>query len=189
VAIARAGWRLSQVGRSSRHLVFLDEAGVRTDLTRTHGRAPRGVRVRESVPHARWKTVTVISAIRSRGVAASLAFEGACDGPAFAPFAERVLAPTLRPGDVVVLDNLGAHKDASAARAIHAAGADLRFLPPYSPDLNPIERMWSKVKGQLRSTAARSTEAIWDALGPALASINSQDCQHWFRGCGYNTRN
>lgn len=145
--------------------------------------------MKESAPHARWKTVTVISAIRPQGAAASLAVEGACDGAAFATFAERVLAPTLRPGDVVVLDNLGAHKDAPAARAIRAAGAELRFLPPYSPDLNPIERLWSKVKGRLRSAAARSAEAVCDALGPALASVTTHDCRHWFKGCGYNTRN
>ena len=158
---------------------------MRTDLTRTHGRSLRGRRIDEPVPHARWKAVTVISAIGPGGVAGSLAFEGACDSAAFAAFAEKVRAPALRPGDVVVADNLGAHKSAAAARSIAEAGAELRFLPAYSPDLNPIERMWSKVKGRLRSAAARSTSAIYDALGPALAAVTPSDCRAWFRGCGY----
>jgi transposase len=143
------------------------------------------VRVGEAVPHGRWKTVTVVSAIGPSGVAGTLAFEGALDGAAFAAFAEEVLKPALRPGDVVIADNLSAHKDAAAARAIASAKAELRFLPPYSPDLNPIERMWSKVKGRLRSTAARTPEAIYDALRPALAAVTASDCRAWFRGCGY----
>ena len=183
MAAARRAWR-PRPGRRGR-LIFLDESGVRTDLTRTHGRAPRGRRVSEPVPHARWKAVTVVSAIGPSGVAGTLAFEGACDSAAFAAYAERVLAPALRPGDVVVADNLSAHKSATAARAIEAAGAELRFLPPYSPDLNPIERMWSKVKGRLRTAAARTTAAIYAALGPALAAVTAADCRAWFRGCGY----
>jgi transposase len=210
VAEARRA-RRPRPGRGGRP-IFLDETGVRTDLTRTHGRSERGRRVGEPVPHGRWKTVTVVSAIGPGGAAATPASEGACDGPAFAAYAERALEPALRPGDVAVADDLAAHEGAAAARSAADAGAELRFLPAYSPGLNPIERMWPEAKGRLRSAAARSAaarsaaarsaaarsaadrsaSAIYDALGPALgpalAAVTAADCRAWCRGCGYTLR-
>jgi hypothetical protein len=142
----RAAWRDEFAGLDPARLVFVDETGSSTAMDRTHGRAPSGVRVDGPVPHGHWKVVTLTAAVRLGGVGACLAFDGATDSAAFETYVERCLAPTLRPGDVVVMDNLSCHKTAEAARLIAAAGAELRFLPPYSPDLNPIERMFSKLK-------------------------------------------
>ena len=166
-------------------LVFLDESGVRTDLTRTHARCPRGERAVDAVPHGRWKTVTAIAAVTLDGPVAPFAFEGPTDAAAFRTYVEEVLAPELRRGDVVVMDNLSAHKAAGVAEAIRRRRAEVAFLPPYSPDLNPVELLWAKVKASLRSAAARSTEAIYRALGDAIAAVTENDCLSWFVHCGY----
>ena len=166
-------------------LVFLDESGVRTDLTRTHARGPKGERVADAVPHGRWTTVTAIAGVTLEGPVAPFAFEGPADSAAFRTYAEKVLAPELLPGDVVVMDNLRIHKAAGVGEAIRGRGAEAVFLPPYSPDLNPVEPLWAKVKGRLRSAAARSTEAIYRALGDALAAVTRDDCHGWFIHCGY----
>ena len=165
--------------------MFLDETGVRTDLTRTHARGPKGERVTDAVPHGRWKTVTAIAGVTLEGPVAPFAFEGPADAAAFRTYAEKVLGPELLPGDVVIMDNLGIHKAAGVAEAIRRRHAEVAFLPPYSPDLNPVEPLWSKVKGRLRSAAARSTEAIYKALGEALDSVTRDDCHGWFIHCGY----
>src|SRR5512135_1780563 len=156
------------------HLVFIDETGANTAMTRTYGRAPRGQRVKGSVP-GHWKSVTLISGMRLSGVVAPLAFAGATDTPAFESYVEQALAPPLRPGDVVIWDNL---------KPLEAAGARLMPLPPYSPDLTPIEEMFSKVKGWLRSAAARTTEAVYDAMGAALRAVCPEDILGWFKSCG-----
>jgi transposase len=166
-------------------LVFLDEAGAKTNMTRTHGRAPRGVRVIEKVPHGHWLTTTMISAIRSTGPFASAIVSGATDSDVFGTYVRQVLAPELKAGDVVILDNLQPHKAAGVKEMIEAAGARLLYLPPYSPDFNPIENMWSKVKRQLRSTAARTFESLQQAVWSALDHVTPQDCIGFFRGCGY----
>jgi len=165
--------------------VFLDESGARADMTRTRGRAPRGERVVAKVPGGHWRVVTVIGAVRTSGPFAAATLVGATDGDAFRAYVREVLAPQLRPGDVVVMDNLSPHKSPAVREAIEAAGATLRYLPPYSPDFNPIENLWSKVKGKLRSLAARSVETLHDAIGVALATVTPRDCVGFFRHCGY----
>jgi transposase len=165
------------------HLVFIDETGANTAMTRTYGRAPRGQRVQGSVP-GHWKSVTLISGVRLSGVVAPLAFPGATDTPAFESYVEQALAPQLRPGDVVIWDNLKPHQAAGARHAVEGAGASLMPLPPYSPDLTPSEEMFSKVKGWLRSAAARTTEAVYDAMGAALRAVCPEDILGWFKSCG-----
>jgi transposase len=171
-------------------LVFLDESGSQTSMTRTRGRAPRGQRVVAKVPGGHWKIVPMISAVRTAGPFAAATTVGATDSDVFRTYVKQVLTPQLRPGDVVVMDNLSPHKASGVQEAIEAVGATLRYLPPYSPDFNPIEPMWSKVKGCLRSLAARTVETLHDAVGIALSRITPDDCAGFFRHCGYSaTRN
>lgn len=166
--------------------MFLDETGTHTALTRLYGRAPRGERLVGRVPQGHWRMTTLISAIRHDGVAASVVFEGATDEATFVGFIKQVLIPVLRPGDIVVLDNLAAHRVAAVARAIRQAKAGVWYLPPYSPDFNPIEKIWAKVKAYLRQAEARTTETLWETIGAALRNVTAQDCQHCFESCGYH---
>lgn len=154
-------------------------------MTRSRGRAPRGQRVVAKVPGGHWKIVTMISAVRTSGPFAAGTIIGATDSDVFRTYVGQVLAPQLRPGDVVVMDNLSPHKASGVRQAIEAAGATLRYLPPYSPDFNPIEPMWSKVKSHLRSLAARTVDTLHDAIGAALSKITPSDCVGYFRHCGY----
>jgi transposase len=140
--------------------------------------------VAEAVPHGHWQMTTTVAAIRLAGVAAALVFEGATDAAAFETYVEGVLVPALRPGDVVLLDNLSSHKGARVVSLIEAAGARVVFLPPYSPDFNPIEKMWSKVKAALRAAGARTKEALWEAIGQALRAVTAADCAGFFASCG-----
>ena len=165
--------------------MFLDESGAQTTMTRTRGRAPRGQRVVAKVPGGHWRIVTVIGAVRTGGPFAAATLVGATDSDVFRSYVREVLAPELRRGDVVVMDNLSPHKAPGVREAVEAAGATVRYLPPYSPDFNPIENVWSKVKGVLRSLAARSVEALHDAVGTALATVTPADCAGFFRHCGY----
>jgi transposase len=166
-----------------RRLVFVDESGATTAMTRRYGRAPRGQRVYGEVP-GKWTSVTLISALRLSGVGPALAFEGATDTPAFQTYVEQMLVPQLRPGDVVVWDNLKPHQDAQVRQAVERAGATVEPLPPWSPDLTPIEKMFSKVKESLRSAAARTTEAVCGAMGDALRAVRRSDIVGWFGSCG-----
>ena len=170
-----------------KRLVFIDESGAKTSMARLCGRCDKGQRLRVRQPHGHWKTTTMISAIRIDGPVAPFAVEGAVDADVFRVYVERVLVPALRPGDVVVMDNLQPHKAAGVRQMIQSAGADVMYLPPYSPDFNPIEPMWSKVKQRLRSIAARTVDALYDAVGAAIAAVTSADCAGFFRGCGYAT--
>jgi len=154
-------------------------------MTRLRGRALGGRRVLDAVPHGHWHTTTMIGSIRLDGTSACMAIEGATDAEVFREYVRSILVPALRRGDIVVLDNLGAHKDAEAQALIEAAHAELRFLPPYSPDLNPIEKMWSKVKEFLRAAKARTQEDLYAAIGTALETVTPQDAEGWFRSCGY----
>lgn len=165
--------------------MFLDESGARTDMTRTRGRAPRGERVVERVPHGHWKTTTVLAAVRLSGPFAAATLDGATDADCFRAYVRDVLAPALRPGDVVVMDNLAAHKAPGVREAVESVGAWVAYLPPYSPDLNPIENMWSKMKSLLRSSAARTVDALGEAIDAALAAVTPADCRGFFRHCGY----
>jgi len=155
-------------------------------MTRRYGRAPRGERLVGSVPQAHWEMTTLVSAIRCDGVVASLVFPGSTDEVAFCTYVKQVLIPALRPGDIVVLDRLAAHKVRAVARAIRQAQAGVWYLPPYSPDFNPIEKIWAKVKALLRKAAARTRAALWEALGAALAAVTAADCQGCFAFCGYH---
>jgi transposase len=170
-----------------RKLVFIDESGAKTNMTRTRGRSQRGKRLKSLAPLGHWHTTTMISAIDLCGVRASMVLDGATDSEAFCVYLEQVLVPVLRGGEIVIMDNLQPHKHARVRQAIEAAGATLVYLPPYSPDFNPIEPMWSKVKQSLRSAAARTFEALLDAIKEALRSVSSTDCAGFFRGCGYAT--
>uniref|UniRef100_UPI001F0D69B1 IS630 family transposase n=1 Tax=Paludisphaera soli TaxID=2712865 RepID=UPI001F0D69B1 len=181
----RAAWREEFAGIDPSRLVFVDETGASTAMDRTHGRSPSGVRVDGPVPHGHWKIVTLTAAVRLGGAGACLAFDGATDSAAFETYVERCLVPTPRPGDVVILDDLSCHKTTEAARLIAAAGAELRFLPAYSPDLNPIERMFSKLKAWLRSAKARTIDGLIEAMGDALRAIRPADVLGWFRHSGY----
>jgi transposase len=156
-------------------------------MDRAHGRAPSGVRVDGPVPHGHWKMITLTAAVRLDGVGACLAFDGATDSACFETYVERCLAPTLRPGDVVVMDNLACHKAAEVSRLIEAAGAEVRLLPAYSPDLNPIERMFSKLKAWLRSAAERTVDGLIGAMGDGLRAVRPSDIAGWFRHSGYRS--
>jgi transposase len=188
VVEARASWRAELAGIDPGRLVFVDETGIDTRMARTHARAARGRRALGKVPWGRWERLTVIGALAlDDGVVASMSIAAATSTAVFLAFTERVLVPALRgrPDAVVVLDNLAAHKAEAVRAALGRAGLAHRHLPPYSPDLNPIEEAWSKLKAGLRATGARSRETLEAALGPALASITAQDARGWFRLCGY----
>jgi transposase len=179
----RRAFRKAIDGLDPRRLVFVDETGAHTAMTRTYGRAPRGRRVQGSAP-GHWNSMTLSCGLRLSGVVAPLAFEGAIDAATFESYIKHQLGPCLRRGDVVVWDNLKPHESAGARRAVEGAGARLLPLPPYSPDYSPIEEMYSKIKGILRTAAARTTEAVYDALGVALRAVHPSDIRGWFKHCG-----
>ena len=166
-------------------LVFIDETGAATDMARRYGRCPRGQRLIASVPWGHWKTTTFVAALRVDGITAPCVFDGPMDGPCFRAYIEQFVVPTLRPGDIVVMDNLPSHKVAGIREAIEAAGAELRYLPPYSPDLNPIEQFFAKLKALLRKAAARSIDALVAAIADALTAISPQECQNYLANQGY----
>jgi transposase len=167
-------------------LIFLDESGAKTNLTRLRGRAPRGKRVHASAPHGHWQTTTMISSIRLDGSTACMTIEGPTDAEVFRAYVRRVLRPTLRQGDLVVMDNLSPHKSQPTLSLIAQAGAEVLFLPAYSPEFNPIEKMWSKIKASLRSAQARTQPALIEAIARALESVTAQDARNWFAHCGYS---
>ena len=166
-------------------LVFVDQSHAHTRMTRPYGRAPRGARVVDAVPQRHWESTTMLAALRHDGRTATMVDEGGTDVTAMQTFIDWQLAPLLRPGDIVVLDNLATHKSAAVVTAIEACGAQLRWLPPYSPDLNPIEKMWSKIKAFLKKAAARTKDALIDAIAQPLKSVTPEDVDHWFAHCGY----
>ena len=181
----RQGWweQVSELDPAC--LVFLDESGVTTEMTRRYGWEPRPERVCEAVPTGHWRTLTVLAALTTTGVLASMSIESPTDGDVFLAFVEQVLAPRLEPGHVVVLDNLSAHKVAGVRQLIEARGAQVLYLPPYSPDFNPIELAWSKLKQRLRGVKARVLEQLEPALADALSAITAQNARGFFRHCGY----
>jgi transposase len=172
-----------------RHLVFIDESGAKTNMTRRYGRSRRGERCHFAVPHGHWQTTTMISALRCTGVIrqATMVFDGPTDATVFRGYVERCLAPALQPGDVVVMDNLAAHKVSGVRGAIEAVGAEVVYLPPYSPDLNPIEKLWSKVKTWLRRAGPRGMQGLIDAIGDAFHRVEELECRNYFNSCGYAT--
>jgi transposase len=168
-----------------RQYVFLDECGVTTDLLRRYGRGPRGLRVTDHTPCSHWEAHTVIAALRLTGLGAPGVFDGPIDSPSFLAYVEQVLVPTLRPGDVVVLDNLAVHKQPDVRTAIAQAGASIQFLPPYSPDFNPIELAFAKLKAFLRAARPRSYEQVCTLIAIAVDLFTPDECANYVRHCGY----
>ena len=165
--------------------MFVDETGASTEMARRHGRAPKGERCRAPIPHGRWKTTTFVAGLRLNGLTAPCVLDGPMTGAAFLAYVEQMLVPTLGPGDVVVMDNLPAHKVTGVRAAIEAAGATLLYLPPYSPDLNPIELAFAKLEALLRGVAARTVPALGQAIAAALDRFAPHECRNYFIATGY----
>ncbi|WP_342167208.1 IS630 family transposase [Methylobacterium sp. SD21] len=185
VKVAREAWFEGQPDLDPTRLVFLDETWTSTKMARTRGRSPRGERLRSPVPHGHWKTTTFVAGLRLSGMAAPFVLDGPINRDAFQAYVERVLVPDLTSGDIVVMDNLGSHKGPAVRAAIEAAGARLLFLPPYSPDFNPIEMAFSKLKALLRKAAARTVEGLWAAIGRLIDTITPDECANYFAAAGY----
>lgn len=183
----RALWRASQAAIDPAKAVFIDETWAKTNMTRRYGRALRGTRVLEKTPCGRWQTTTFLGALRAIGFIAPLTIDGAINGPLFRAWVEQHLAPALQPGDIVVMDNLSSHKVAGVREAIEAAGAELRYLPPYSPDLNPIELAFSKLKKLLRDGAERTVDKLTALCGRILDEFKEPECRNYFSHCGYRS--
>ena len=183
--IQRSLWREETNQLDPARLIFLDESGVTTEMTRRYGRGLRGERVREGTPGGHWRTLTVLGAIRLSGWVATMTIEAATDGEIFLAYVEQVLCPQLQSGDILVMDNLAAHKVAGVRELIENTGAQLRYLPPYSPDFNPIEKCWSKLKQLLRAAKARSLSSLEYRVSEALAAVTPSNVQSCFRHCGY----
>ncbi len=165
--------------------MFIDESWASTNMARLRGRAPKGERLRMGVPHGHWKTTTVVAGLRLDGIAAPFVLDGPINREAFETYVARVLVPELRPGDIVVMDNLSSHKGPRVRQLIEAAGAQLLFLPPYSPDLNPIENAFAKLKALLRKAAERTVAGLWHAIGRLIDDFSPQECANYFTAAGY----
>ena len=187
VVEARRQWVAEQLTIVPDKVVFLDETWAKTNMTRTYGRSLRGTRLVQYVPNGRWQTNTFLGAMRSTGFVAPLCVEGAINGRAFLAWVEQHLVPTLKQGDVVVMDNLSSHKVKGVVEAIAVVGAEVRYLPPYSPDLNPIEMAYSKLKALLKKAAARTMSSLWEAIAEAIQQITRQDCRGFFTTAGYGS--
>ncbi len=173
-------WEANKLG-------FLDETATATDMTRLYGRAPKGKRCVDYTPGGHWKTTTFIAGLRADGLTAPLVLDGPMNGEVFLAYVQNFLCPTLKPGDIVIADNLSRHKVTGVKEAIEATGASLRYLPPYSPDLNPIETVFAKLKALLRKAACRTVEALWQELGRLLPIFSPQECANHFQAAGYTT--
>ena len=186
VARRRVQWTKYRDRIDPTRLVFIDETWTKTNMAPLRGWAPRGQRLKAKVPHGRWQTMTFMAALRHDRITAPWFIEGPINGEAFLLYIEKVLVPTLRHGDIVIMDNLGSHKAKAVRRAIRAAGARLFYLPKYSPDLNPIEQFFAKFKHWLRKAAQRTTEAVYEAIGPILKTVSPTECANYFANAGYD---
>ena len=184
---ARRAWIDTQPTLDITTLVFVDETGASTNMTRARGRAPQGERCIAAVPHGHWKTTTFVAGLRYNDITAPMVLDGPMDGPAFLAYVQHCLGPTLKPGDLVIADNLSCHKVAGVHEAIEARGATIRYLPAYSPDLNPIEKMFAKLKALLRKAAKRTVDSLWAEIGQLLSAISPAECQNYFASSGYHT--
>lgn len=182
---SRSEWVEFQRTVAPSRLVFLDESGLKTNMTRLYGRAQRGSRCHDAAPCGHWESVTILSSVRLDGTTESVLFDGAVERKMFDEYIKKFLAPQLRPGDILIMDNLKAHKSEIAMELVQSRQAEMLFLPAYSPDLNPIEKMWSKVKQILRGMKPRTNEELFCATGAALGMVTSSDAQGWFESCGY----
>ena len=185
MARRREQWKKYQGRIDPRRLVFIDETWAKTNMTRLHGRCSRGRRLVAKVPHGRWRTLTFLAALRWDRIEVPCVIDGPINGRSFLAYVEQMLVPTLRPGDVVIMDNLGSHKRQAIRRAIRAVGAKLLFLPAYSPDLNPIEQVFAKLKTLLRKLDTRSLDATSHGIGRLLDAFTPQECANYFRNSGY----
>ena len=185
MARRRGWWKRHQRRFDARRLVFIDETWAKTNMTRSRGWAPKGERLIAKAPFGKWRTLTFLAALRYDRIDAPMLFDGPINGLKFRSYVETALIPTLKPGDIVIIDNLGSHKAKAVRDAIRNAGAHLLFLPPYSPDLNPIEMVFAKLKSALRKAAARSEPAILDAIADALRTFTSDECANYLRHAGY----
>ena len=186
MARRRARWKAGQKRIEPARLIFLDETWAKTNMAPLRGWAPRGARLRAKVPQARWKTMTFLAALRHDRIEAPWLLDGPINGEKFRLYVEKMLVPILHPGDIVVMDNLGSHKGNAVRHAIRSAGAKLFLLPKYSPDLNPIEQVFAKLKHLLRKAAARNFDSICTAIGKLLDSFTPEECANYVRHCGYN---
>jgi len=182
---ARKAWQQALPTMQVEKLVFIDETWISTSMTRRYGRAPRGQRCLDSAPHGHWETTTFVGALRRRRLTAPMVTDGPMDGATFLAYVHQFLCPTLQPGDTVILDNLSSHKVTGVAKAITATGATLLYLPPYSPDLNPIEKFFSKLKALLRKAARRDIDTLWKEIGELLNTVSPSECTNYFTSCGY----
>lgn len=185
VAQKRAEWKVQQAGLDPNRLVFIDETWAKTNMTRPRGRSLKGTRLVAKTPHGHWKTTTFLAALRSGGLTAPLVVDGAINGDVFLAYVRQQLVPTLQQGDLVIMDNLSSHKRVGVREAIESAGASLAYLPPYSPDFNPIELAFSKFKWLLRSAAERTVESLWSTCGKLIDQFSETECRNYFRHCGY----
>ena len=185
MARRRERWKAYQGRLDPARLIFIDETWAKTNMTRLRGWAPRGRKLLAKVPQGRWRTLTFLAALRCDRIEAPCVIDGPINGESFLAYVEQLLVPTLKPGDIVIIDNLGSHKGKAVRRAIRQAGARLFFLPPYSPDLNPIEQVFAKLKTLLRKAAERTVEATWKRIGALLNAFTSQECANYFRNAGY----
>ena len=181
----RVAWKQAQHEIDPQRVVFIDETWAKTNMTRTYGRSHQGRRVVECVPSGRWETTTFVGALRASGFVAPLTADGPVNGRLFLAWVEQHLVPTLSAGDIVIMDNLSSHKVAGVREAIETVGAELRYLPPYSPDLNPIELAFSKLKKLLRDGAERTVDKLWKLCGRVLDEFTPQECRNYFKHCGY----
>jgi len=188
VAYARQKWKADQAGLDASKLVFIDETGTNTKMVRTRGRCRRGRRLIGKAPWGHWKTTTFVAGLRCNKISASCVLDGAMDGQGFLTYVEAILVPSLSEGDIVVMDNLPAHKVDGVRKLIEAAKASLVYLPPYSPDLNPIEMAFAKLKAFLRKAAARTRDILWDKIGDVLRAFTPQECANYFKHAGYAPR-
>jgi transposase len=185
VALARAQWKALQPALDTGKVLFIDETGASTKMARLYGRAKRGRRVVGRVPWGHWKTVTLVAGLRQDGLVAPFVIDCPMNGAIFLEYLRQCLVPDLRPGDIVVMDNLGAHKSEAVRTIIAAAGASVLYLPPYSPDLNPIEQAIAKIKAHLRKAKARTLDALYDCIGDIVQRFDPAECHNYFRNSGY----
>lgn len=185
ITAARQAWQAEQPSLDPERLVFIDETGCATNMARLRGRCPRGERLPGPVPHGHWTVTTFTAGLRAYGLTAPMVLDGPMNAACFAAYLEQVLVPTLSPGDVVVMDNLSSHKGSAVRRIIEAAGASLRYLPAYSPDLNPIEQAFAKLKAHLRKHAERSVATLWQRIAALIPAFTSTECRNFIRNAGY----
>lgn len=184
---AREAWIETQGDLEVERLLFIDECGANTKMARTRGRSRRGERCRAAIPHGHWKTTTLVAALTTSGIVAPMILDGAMDGDMFSAYVTHILLKEIRPGDVVIMDNLPAHKVAAVRQTIERAGARLIYLPPYSPDFNPIEKAFSQIKAYLKKVAARTKGKLDQAIAKAIETVSTQNAINYFAACGYQS--